>query len=229
MACLDHSHQRCRRSRGSVGYFGKGCCIDPSLLVLWYPPISAVIFRRRSIASVERKPCLNMALPSPRGAPGEAPPCIQHLPFGICAEAPTAAPGACGTPRTGRRQGQVLHPGRRAWVAAQFSACPSTFACFVWHFFPRSFTRWLVGRRRIGPVIRALEPPCWPLAGLTGAGAPLQVPRKRAGSVASLSATTVDRVSRWSRLGGAEAAPKPRAGSTRRTRCSTRSATCWSP
>ena len=42
--------------------------------------ISAVIVRRRSISSTDRRPCRHMPLPSPLGAPGEAPPCILHFP-----------------------------------------------------------------------------------------------------------------------------------------------------
>jgi hypothetical protein len=58
----------------------------PALISRRIRRISAVISRRRSIVSIDRKPCRHMPLPSPRGAPGEAPPCNLHFPFGIAGD-----------------------------------------------------------------------------------------------------------------------------------------------
>ena len=46
-------------------------------------PHSAVIVRRRSIIAIDRNPCFHMPWRSPRGAPGDAPPCRRHRPLGI--------------------------------------------------------------------------------------------------------------------------------------------------
>src|SRR5215212_11116882 len=45
--------------------------------------ISALSVRRLSIASAVNRPCLSMPFALPLGAPGDAPPCMRHLPFGI--------------------------------------------------------------------------------------------------------------------------------------------------
>lgn len=42
--------------------------------------------RRRSTTSADRNPCFHMPFAGPGGAPGEAPPCIRHRPFGIAAD-----------------------------------------------------------------------------------------------------------------------------------------------
>jgi hypothetical protein len=48
--------------------------------------IQAESCRRVSMASQVKRPCRKLPFAEPFGAPGELPPCIRHLPFGIAGE-----------------------------------------------------------------------------------------------------------------------------------------------
>ena len=72
-----------------------------------------------------------MPLPSPRGAPGEAPPCNLHFPFGMAGDR-QEFPARFRAPQRGAAcaMQQVDLPNRH-WVhgvAAHFSVSPATFA-----------------------------------------------------------------------------------------------------
>jgi hypothetical protein len=116
----------------------------PALISRRILRISAVISRRRSITSIDRRPCRHMPLPLPRGAPGEAPPCRRHRRRFFIAGDRQGVPARVRASQRGQdcANGSVVRQsGRRSTgLPLTYSVSPSPFAGSLRSSFPRTFT-----------------------------------------------------------------------------------------
>jgi hypothetical protein len=76
--------------------------------------ISAVLCLRRSIASIDHRPCRHMPRLSPRGAPVDRPPSRRHRPFAI-ANGRQGSPARFRAPQRGRVAGSRAKSPRGSW------------------------------------------------------------------------------------------------------------------